>query len=72
MNEVLEDLFEYHKPTPEMVEKLKLVRAKAKELAYVIDACCPQSPDRTACMRDLQTAINTANRAIVLEGKSYR
>jgi len=72
MNEVLEDLFEYHAPTPEMVEKLKLVRAKAKELAYVIDECCPPSPDRTACMRDLQTAINTANRAIVLEGKSYR
>ncbi len=70
--ELIEFLFTYHAPTPEMIEKLKTVREAAKALAVAIDESCPPSADRTAAMRDLQTAVNTANRSIVLEGRGYR
>jgi hypothetical protein len=71
-SDLIEFLFTYHAPTPEMVEKLKTVRTAAKALAVAIDESCPPSADRTAAMRDLQTAVNTANRSIVLEGRGYR
>lgn len=72
VNDLIEYLFTYHAPTPDQVEKLKVVREAAKALAVVIDASCPPSADRTAAMRDLQTVVNTANRSIVLEGRGYR
>lgn len=68
MNSTIEERFTYHAPTPEQIERLARVREKAKELAYVIDECCPGSPDRTAAMRQLEEAVMTANKAIVLEG----
>ena len=56
-SELIEWLFTYHAPTPDQIEKLKAVRQAAKALAVAIDASCPPSADRTAAMRDLQTAV---------------
>lgn len=68
----ISDLFEYHAPTPEQVASMKRIREAAKALAFVIEAECPPSADRTAAMRQLQDANMTANRSIVLKGVSYR
>lgn len=70
--EAIEDLFRYHAPTPDQVVRLASVREAAKGLAYAIDASCPASADRTAAMRQLQDTVMTANRSIVLDGRSYR
>lgn len=69
---VLEDLFIYHAPNDAQILRLKRVREAAKALAYAIDEACPSSADRTAAMRELQSAVMTANRSIVLEGRAYR
>jgi len=68
----INDLFEYHAPTPQQVESMKRVREAAKVLALVIDEFCPPSADRTDAMRQLQNCNMTANRSIVLKGKGYR
>ena len=71
-NPMLEEIFEYHAPTAEQVERMDAIRRAAKGLALAIDENCPPSADRTAAMRDLQTAVHTANRAIVFHGISYK
>lgn len=70
--EEINDLFEYHAPTPEQVEAMKEVRSAAKALALIIDRVCPPSADRTDAVRQLQNCNMTANRSIVLKGKGYR
>jgi len=68
----IEALFIYHAPSDDQVARPKTVRDAAKSLAYAIHSACPGSPDRTAAMRQLQDAVMTANRSIVLGGLSYR
>lgn len=72
MIEVLENLFTYHAPTPEQQEAYKAIRAKAKELAEVIHVNCPESPDRSAAMRQLRECVMTANASIATGGGHYR
>ncbi len=69
---VVENLFTYHAPTPDDIVGLKNIREAAKDLAYVFHENCPPSADRTAAMRLLQDAVQTANRSIALRGVSYR
>lgn len=68
----IEGLFTYHAPTEEQVEDYKAIRSKAMELARLIDASCPASPDRTAAIRHLREAVMTANASIATGGGFYR
>jgi hypothetical protein len=68
----IENLFNYHAPSPEMTSKFVHVREAIVKAALVIDEQCPPGADRTAAMRKLKEAHMTANASIVLEGKSYR
>lgn len=70
--ELLNDLFTYHKPDEEQIPLYAAVREKAREMAQVIHDSCPPSADRTTAMRQLQDTVMTANRAIALDGRSYR
>lgn len=63
----IDELFTYHSPTPEQIEKLALVRNTARELADVIVMACPRSADRSAAIRKLRDAVMTANASIVLQ-----
>jgi hypothetical protein len=65
-------LFTYHAPTQEQVQQYANIRAKAMELARVIHANCPGSPDRTASMRLLREAVMTANASIATGGGFYK
>ena len=71
-NDVIEEMFTYHSPTPDQIPKYQSLRDKAKELALLIDEVCPASADRTAAIRQLSDCIMTANRSIALNGLSYR
>ena len=71
--EIIDDLFEYHAPTPEQAEKYKRINAAIKAAALVIHAQCPPSPDRTTAMRLLREARMTANSSIATKsGGLYR
>lgn len=56
--------FTYHPPKPGQPERYAAIRAKAKELAELIDAECPQSRERSIAMTDLENCVMWANASI--------
>lgn len=60
----IERNFSYHPPKPGQPERYAAIRAKAKELAELIDAECPQSRERSIAMTDLENCVMWANAAI--------
>jgi hypothetical protein len=49
------------------IERIRAVRAKAKELALLILETTPASADQSAAIRQVREAVMTASAAIVLE-----
>ena len=70
-NVSIEQLFTYHTPDESQLENLKIVRATAKLMAYVLDSSVPVCADQAAAMRLLRECVMTANAAIVLNGQGY-
>jgi len=60
----IENWFTYHKPFSDQPARYERIRAKAKELAVVIEECCAPCADRTATMRLLRLTIMSANSTI--------
>ena len=56
--------FTYHPPKSGQPERYAAIRAKAKELAELIDAECPQSRERSIAMTDLENCVMWANASI--------
>jgi hypothetical protein len=65
----IELVFKHHTPTERQLDKLELIRSKAKELAQLIQDIVPESADRAAAFRKLRECVMTANAAIVLQGR---
>ena len=65
----IEDAFEYHSWTPEMIEKGKRVRAALSASVKQIIANVPPGPDRTVAIRKIREARMDANSAITHGGK---
>ena len=64
LERMLDDLFTYHAPTPEQVEKYAKINEAVRAAARVILQECPPNPDRTAAIRLLREARMTANASI--------
>lgn len=64
MNQQLENNFTYHAPKQGQPEKYAQLRAKAKELAYLIDELCPQSREKALAMTKLEEVSMWANASI--------
>ncbi|ODM03183.1 DUF7681 family protein [Eisenbergiella tayi] len=64
MNPTIENNFKYHKPQEGQPEKYERLREEAKELAYSIDALCPNSREKSLAMTKLEESIMWANAAI--------
>lgn len=64
MNPVIEKNFKYHSPKEGQSEKYTAIREKAKELACLIDALCPNSREKSVAMTNLETAVMWANSSI--------
>lgn len=60
----IDRIYTYHPPKPGQPERYGKIRAKAKELAELIDAECPQSRERSIAMTDLENAVMWANASI--------
>lgn len=63
-NEQIENNFKYHAPKEGQPEKYNAIREKAKELAYLIDAECPNSREKSVAITKLETAVMWANASI--------
>lgn len=64
MNERIENAYTYHAPKEGQVEKYQRIRAKAKELAYLIDEECPDSREKSLAMTKVEEATMWANASV--------
>lgn len=64
MNPVIENNFKYHAPKEGQPEKYEAIREKAKELAYLFDAECPNSREKSLAFTKLEEAVMWANASI--------
>lgn len=60
----IENNFSYHTPKEGQPEKYEAIRAKAKELAYLIEIECPKSREAALAMTNLEQAVFWANASI--------
>lgn len=63
-NPVIENNFRYHAPKEGQPAKYESLRAKAKELAYLIDELVPNSREQSLAMTNLEQAVFWANAGI--------
>jgi hypothetical protein len=64
INSQIENNFKYHALKEGQPEKYTAVREKAKELAYLIEALCPYSREKSVALTNLETAVMWANAAV--------
>lgn len=57
--------FSFHIPDVEGVEKMRAIRRKVRELAYEIQALCPESREKATAFANLATVMMNANSSIV-------
>jgi hypothetical protein len=60
----LEKRFTYYSPKPGQAERYVAIRQKAKDLAYLITANCPQSRELSLALTELENSVFWANAAI--------
>ena len=60
----LDNIYKYHAPKEGQATKYEAIRAKAKELAELIETECPDSRERSVAFTNLETAVMWANSAI--------
>jgi hypothetical protein len=65
-DETLNHVFSYHQPKGDQTTRYFEVRNAARAFAAEILRRCPESPERTLALRDVQRAVMMANAAIAL------
>lgn len=59
-------VFSYHKPHSDQPQRYENVRAAGRAFAMALLEQCPNSPERTLALRDVQRAVMMANASIAL------
>lgn len=60
----LKTRFEYHPPRAEDISKFELIRAKAKEFSFILDAQVPDSREKSLAITKLEEVVMWANAGI--------
>lgn len=63
----IENRFTYHPPDNNDTNKYLLIRARAKELAKLIDEMCPESREKSLAITKIEEAVMWANASIARE-----
>ena len=58
--------FDYRRPNPKQEAYYATIRNAAKQMADVLDACCPESRERSLAHTNFEQAIMWANRSVAL------
>lgn len=64
----IENIFTYHKPKEGQPEMYEEIRRRARELAFTIEALCPESREKSLAFSNLQQVSMWANAAIAING----
>lgn len=62
--EQIDNNFIYHAPKEGQTEKYQEIRDKLKEAAYLINASCPESREKSLAFTHLENAMMWANASI--------
>ncbi len=62
----IRQLFTYHPPKGDQVDRYEDLRMEALKLAQSINNLCPDSAERTLAIRKLQEAVMWANASIAI------
>lgn len=62
----IEQAFTYHPPKGDQAERYVKLRSKAHELAFEIQALCPESREKSLALTNLQQATMWANASIAI------
>jgi hypothetical protein len=65
----IDDIFTYHKPHGTQQERYVALRERAKDLAHLINECCPDSREKSLAFTQLQQCIQMANASIAIHEK---
>lgn len=60
----IENAFTYHPPKGDQPERYTKIRNAAKELAFLIDECVPDSREKSVAMTNLEQMVMWANAGI--------
>jgi len=60
----IENAFQYHAPKGDQQKRYELLRAQAKNLAYLINSHCPHSRERALAITNLENCVMWANASI--------
>lgn len=60
----IENNFKYHAPKEDQPKRYEMIRAKARELAHIINGCTPASREQSLAFTALEEAVMHANSAI--------
>jgi hypothetical protein len=63
-NQQIENAFTYHAPKDDQPVLYAELRAQAKELAYTIEALCPDSREKSLALTNLEQTMFWANASI--------
>ena len=66
----IDNNFTYHSPTGDQPERYTQLRAKAKELAYLIAELVPPSREQSVALTQLEDAVMWANAGIARNPRS--
>jgi hypothetical protein len=66
-NKELDNLFSYHPPKGNQVERYNDIREAGRLFAQVVVDSTPAGPDQSAAIRKIREAVMTANAAIACE-----
>lgn len=61
---MLDNIYTYHAPKGNQTERYEQLRAKAKELAALIDELAPESREQSLAHTNLEQSVMWANAAI--------
>lgn len=66
----LENVFSYHAPFGDQVERYGEIRDQGWELARIIEQHCPPSPERSTALAKVREAVMWGNAAIACNEKN--
>lgn len=66
-----ESVFAFRSRTDDQAQRCEIVREGARHLLDVITETVPASAERTLAMRDLETTVDWAVKAIIHNGERY-
>jgi len=68
INDQIERAFKYHPPSGDQPQRYERLRAKAKELALLIQELCPASREASLALTHIENASMWANASIARHG----